>query len=328
MTISLFRRLLVLVAAAALLGGCGATVTGLGPPRAAPALASGQLVTADGTALALQSWLPAPGRDTKAILLGLHGFNDYAAAFARAAPFWTRHGLAVHAYDQRGFGRSATRLLWPGSDALVDDAAAAVRVLHARAPDKPLFLMGESMGGAVALLTLARHRDLPVAGVILLAPAVWGADDIPFPGQLLLDVGSFVMPWNRVTPPEGMRIQPTDNREELRAMRDDPLMLKETRTDTLQGLVALMQAADEAGPPPSIPVLLLYGLQDRIVPFEAVARLAVRGRTASPLFRERWYDHGYHLLLRDRRGARVWRDILAFALDPAGFPRDDASIRP
>lgn len=328
MIISLSRRLFGLVVAAALLGGCGATVTGLGPPLAAPALTEGRFVAADGTALAVQSWLPPAGRDTRAVILGLHGFNDYAAAFARAAPFWAERGLALHAYDQRGFGRSATRLLWPGSDALIDDAAAMIRALHAQEPDKPLLLMGESMGGAVALLTLARHRDLPVAGVILLAPAVWGADDIPFPGLLLLDIGSFVMPWNRVTPPEGLRIQPTDNRDELRAMRDDPLMLKETRTDTLKGLVSLMQAADEAGPPPSVPVLLLYGLQDRIVPFEAVARLAARGRAGSPLFRERWYDHGYHLLLRDRRGVRVWRDILAFALDPAGFPRDDASIRP
>ncbi|PWR23093.1 alpha/beta fold hydrolase [Zavarzinia compransoris] len=318
-----FRCLLPIVLAAAL-GGCGATVTGLGPRVAAPSLSAAGFTAADGTVLPVQSWLPGGGGPAAALLLGLHGFNDYAGAFAPAAPFWAHHGIATVAYDQRGFGRSATRLLWPGTEALVEDAAAMVRLLAARHPGRPLFLMGESMGGAVALLTLARHPDLPVAGVVLLAPAVWGAEDVPFPGLLLLDIASFVMPWNRMTPPEGMRIRPTDNEDEIKAMRADPLMLKETRTDSVQGLMALMAAAAAAGVPRDRPVLLLYGLQDRIVPFEAVARLAARARAESPLFRERWYDRGYHLLLRDRRGPRVWRDILAFVRAPARFDGDAA----
>lgn len=309
------------------LGACGATVTGLGPRVTAPNLGDSGFVAADGTRLPLERWLPAR-EPPRAIVVALHGFNDYAHAFAGPAPFWASHGIATYAVDQRGFGRTSTRGLWPGTEALVDDADALVRAVAARHPGVPVFLLGESMGGAVAMLTLDRDPNLPVAGVMLLAPAVWRAEDIPFPGLILLDALAFALPWNPLTPPEGLRIQPTDNRDELDAMSRDPQMLKATRTDSLAGLVALMQAAAAAGVPRDRPVLLLYGLQDQVVRFPSIAALAARGRRDNPEFREVWYDRGYHLLLRDRRAARVWRDVSAWTERPEATPASGAQIGP
>ncbi len=54
----------------------------------------------------------------------------------------------------------------------MDDAAGLARQLAERYPDRPLYLLGESLGGAVAMLVAARHPDLPVDGLILAAPAV------------------------------------------------------------------------------------------------------------------------------------------------------------
>lgn len=298
------------------LAGCGATVTGLGPVVRAPAAEDHRFHAADGTVLPFELWMPERAAPS-AVIVALHGFNDYARAFAPAAPFWASRGIATYAYDQRGFGHSATRPLWPGRDALVDDAATFIRLVHARHPGRPLFLMGESMGGAVALLTLAAHRDLPVDGLILLAPALWRAEDIPFPGTLLLDLAAFAMPWNTLSALPGMKIRATDNREALAEMQADPLMGKDARFDTLQGLVSLMARAASVEPPMALPVLLLYGLNDDIVPFRAIVPLAERAR-ANPRFREIWYDHGYHLLLRDRAGTRVWRDVAAFVVNPDG----------
>ncbi|MCW0182137.1 MAG: lysophospholipase [Zavarzinia sp.] len=314
---------------ALLLAGCGATVTGLGPPLGPARLEDAASFTAqDGTMLPVMRWLPPPDVPPKAVVVALHGFNDYAHAFALPAPFWASRGIATYAYDQRGFGRSATARLWPGEDALVADAAAMIRLVARRHPGVPLYLLGESMGGAVAMRALARDAALPVRGVVLLAPAVWRAEDIPFPGEILLETFAFLMPWNPMTPPERLRIMPTDNRDELAAMSRDPLMIKGTRTDSVLGLVRLMEAAAATGVPRDRPVLLLYGLRDEVVRFPSMAPLAARGRRDNPRYREVWYDRGYHLLLRDRQGPRVWRDIAAWLMNPAGPLPGDALNRP
>ncbi len=326
--ISLSRRSL-LAGLAVALSGCGATVTGLGPVSRAPALADGAYVAADGTRLAYRRWLPPAGRPIRAVILALHGFNDYSASFALPAPFWAFKGIATYAYDQRGFGDSETRLLWPGREALASDADAVLRLVRAAHPGLPVFLLGESMGGAVALAALAARPDLPVAGLVLVAPAVWRRDDIPFPGALLLDLMAFAMPYNRMTPPEGFRVQPTDSDEALRLLRDDPLVLKETRADSLQGLVDLMDGvARGAMPRPNLPVLLLYGLRDELVPFEAVLRLSARLAEGRGEFRRVFYDRGYHLLLRDLQGPRVWRDVAAWIADRRGLLPSEAQNRP
>ncbi|MGH7062175.1 MAG: alpha/beta hydrolase, partial [Stellaceae bacterium] len=105
-----------------------------GPPR----FTSRDFVTADGQNLPLRGWLP-PAKP-KAVILGLHGFNDYSHAFADPAALWARQGIATYAYDQRGFGAAPDRGHWPGGVVLAADAAAASRVLRSLYPDVPLYL--------------------------------------------------------------------------------------------------------------------------------------------------------------------------------------------
>ena len=54
---------------------------------------------------------------------------------------------------------------------MVTDLAAIDRLFAARYPGRLFFVFGESMVGAVAMV--ARAEGLVVAGVILMAPAVW-----------------------------------------------------------------------------------------------------------------------------------------------------------
>src|SRR5712671_3973249 len=72
-----------------------------------PQLAGDRLVAADGATLPLRRWLPE-GRP-RAVVLALHGFNDYSNAFAGAGAGWAKNGIATYAYDQRGFGAAPGR---------------------------------------------------------------------------------------------------------------------------------------------------------------------------------------------------------------------------
>src|SRR5579883_1880038 len=149
-----------------------------GPPPAAttmPRFSGDVFVTADGERLPLRRWLPqGPPR---AVILALHGFNDYSQAFAEPAMAWAREGIATYAHDQRGFGAAPGRGRWWGTEALAADALAASGILRRRYPGVPLYLLGKSMGGAVAIVAVTGAAGLPapaVDGVILAAPAVQG----------------------------------------------------------------------------------------------------------------------------------------------------------
>ena len=128
------------------------------------------------------------------VLLDLRANRGRVFAQAYAGP----HGIAIIAPDQRGFGRSRARGIWPGGRALVADLAAITRLVAARYPGRPIFVLGESMGGAVAMV--ARAEVLPVAGVILVAPAVWGRASMPRWQVGALDFFVRLAPWLPLDP--------------------------------------------------------------------------------------------------------------------------------
>ncbi|HEY1261009.1 MAG TPA: alpha/beta fold hydrolase [Stellaceae bacterium] len=286
-------------------------------PGVAPRFTTHDFITADGRTLPLREWLPS-GRP-KAVILGLHGFNDYSHAFAAPAAVWARQGIATYAYDQRGFGAAPGRGRWPGGAVLAADAAAASRVLRSLYPHVSLYLLGESMGGAVAIVAATGAEGTPapdVDGVILAAPAVWGRATMDFLPRAALWVAVRLVPGMELTG-RGLHRMPSDNIEMLRALARDPMVIKETRVDTIWGLVNLMDAALAAAPRLRVPLLVMYGAHDEIVPKVATRRF-VRSLPIDPGDRRRlaFYTHGYHMLLRDLEGPLVAADVAGWVLHP------------
>ena len=105
----------------------------------------------------------------RAVVLALHGFNDYSKSFEAPAAAWRKAGIAVYAYDQRGFGAAPHHGLWPGVAAMTGDLAVASRLLRARYPGTPLYLLGESMGASVILAAYG-GADRPDADGVGRAP--------------------------------------------------------------------------------------------------------------------------------------------------------------
>ncbi|MDR3516059.1 MAG: lysophospholipase [Azospirillaceae bacterium] len=302
---------------ALMLAGCAATLQPMGPPVTAPrldsdGLVSDALITADGVRLPLRHWLPA--KPPRAVILALHGFNDYSRSFAWPGAYFAAHGIASYAYDQRGFGNAPRPGIWPGTATLVGDLRCAAALLHERYPGVPLFVLGESMGGAVVTLALtsptpADQPALDVAGAVLVSPALWGRAVMnPF-YRFTLWLGSNTVPGLTVTAPRGLEIWPSDNIEMLRALSRDPLVIKETRIDAISGLVDLMSDALEQEPRVTTPSLVLYGEHEQVLPPGAVDAAIARLGPAAQLKR---YRDGYHMLLRDRGRLVVWRDIVAW----------------
>lgn len=285
-----------------------------------------RFITRDGLALGLNEW---DAKIPKAVIVGLHGMGDYAHAFALPAPWFADHGITVYAYDQRGFGRSPNRGLWAGEEALQQDLSDFVDVVRKRHPGLPVFVLGESMGGAVAMTAFASPSPPRADGLILVAPAVWGASTMPLSYRAALWVSAHLAPFWELSG-SGLHIWPTDNLTVLREMARDPLMIKATRTDAIYGLVHLMDDAYRASTGiASIPVLLCYGDKDQIIPKAATKDVERQLRAADSNVNVKPYAYGYHMLLRDLSGPQVWADIAMWIGNVAPQPvsEDPESLR-
>ncbi|MEM7221868.1 MAG: lysophospholipase [Pseudomonadota bacterium] len=296
-----------------LLGACAAPRMPPGPGPSEPRLTADSVITKDGTELPLRTWLPA-GQAPRAVVLALHGFNDYSNAFEAPGTWLCQQGIAVYAYDQRGFGEAPHTGLWAGSEQLAEDLATTAALLARRHPGVPLYLLGESMGGAVVVAAMTGPAPPAVDGVILSAPAVWSRETMPFYQRGALWLAARVIPWAKFTG-EGLGVQASDNIEMLRGLGRDPLFIKGTRVVAVDGLTDLMGEALEGGAALHTPALVLYGEKDQVVPADPTLRF---WRSLPPDARRLvLYEEGWHLLLRDLQAAVVLTDIEAWIADPA-----------
>jgi len=311
------RNPLLAPLAASLLAACAPTLQRAALPEigfSGPHMEARAFVSFDGTRLGLSQWEPKD-REPWAVIVGVHGMNDYANAFHLAGAYWASQGVATLAYDQRGFGRSPERGVWAPDELRIEDLRTIVALARRRWPKAVITVAGESLGGAVAIEAFA-SSDPPAADrLVLLAPAVWGWSTQPVGYRALLWLAARMLPGKVLIPPAWLtsRIAASDNRAELIAMGRDPLMIWGARCDALYGLVWTMQRAWSDVGLVKVPTLYLYGAHDEIIPrrptLEAVRRLREDDRTA-------FYARGWHLLLRDRQAPAVWRDTLAFIGDP------------
>src|SRR5438105_14255020 len=114
----------------------GAAATHLAPTASPARFTDSTFIAADGVSLPLRKWLPQG--EVKAVILALHGFNDYSNSFDGAGEGWVKRGIATYAYDQRGFGAAPERGMWPGRAALAADSAVAAQILRRLYPRVPL----------------------------------------------------------------------------------------------------------------------------------------------------------------------------------------------
>jgi acylglycerol lipase len=123
-----------------------------------------------GLSLFLQRWIPEG--EVRAAVALVHGVNEHSGRYARLAGELNLHGIAVHAIDLRGFGRSDGErgLIFDFNDFLDDVELLLAQTKNAH-PGKPLFLLGHSMGGEI--VTWATISKQPkIDGLILSAPAL------------------------------------------------------------------------------------------------------------------------------------------------------------
>jgi alpha-beta hydrolase superfamily lysophospholipase len=318
------RALALLVST--LLAGCAASFQPRGPEVVPPRLGIDDLITGDGAVLAVRSWLPHDDPPWAA-MIALHGMNDYSNAFDDAGLAWAIRGIAVYAPDLRGFGRSPNPGIWAGWQSMTMDVEDMIAAVKRRHPGLPVYLLGESMGGALAMTTAAALPPTAINGLILSAPAVWNRDHMGWGSRAALWLAWTMAPGWTLTG-SSLHIQPSDNIPMLIKLSEDPLVIKGTRVDAIHGLVDLMDQAADQAPRINFPALILYGQNDQIIPEDAVMDAI---RTMPGLGKNQklvLYPKGWHMLMRDLQAPTVWDDVADWMKDPTLALRSETDETP
>ena len=127
----------------------------------------------DNTGIHIYEWLPDNKDDIKAVVQIAHGMAEQAGRYGHFAEFLCNNGFAVYANDHRGHGKTAGDLRnvgyiakKQGWDKLVGDIELISNDILKKHAEKPLFLMGHSMG-SFAVRTCLITKEIPVSGAII-----------------------------------------------------------------------------------------------------------------------------------------------------------------
>lgn len=231
---------------------------------------------ADGLLLHARGWEVA---EPRAALLVAHGLGEHGGRYATLAADLGAHGISVFAPDHRGHGRSpGTRGYVRRFAELVDDFEAFRRHVTARLPPGlPVFLLGHSLGGLVAIRHLQEHPDAPYAGAVLSAPLLGVALRPPAWKAALAGVLSRLAPGLRLS----NEVDPADlSRDEavVAAYRADPLVHPWITPRLYTGIARAMARATERRDRIRVPLLFVLPGDDRIV-LSAAAEAFAKGLT-------------------------------------------------
>jgi alpha-beta hydrolase superfamily lysophospholipase len=274
-----------------------------GPVSLPQAHREGWFTGVGGASLFRQTWRPAA--PARAVLINLHGLGDHSGLYPTLVEHFTARRIAVYAFDLRGNGRS------PGRRAYVErweeycqDLERFVALVRQEEPGRPVFLLGNSLGGLI-VLDYALHRPDGIRGVIAASPPL-GRLGVPAPLMALGRVLSRVWPGFAVR--TGM---------DLSGLARDPVVVETVLADPLfhrvgtarlsTEVVAAIARVNQGAPRFPLPLLLLHGSADRMVPPDGTRTFAAR--VGHPDHELREYAGAYHVLFADLDRERVLKDV-------------------
>ena len=260
-----------------------------------------------GQRLYSQCW--QPDRDASAVVVLAHGLAEHSGRYLSLAARLTARGVALHAHDMRGHGRSpGVRAYAVSFAALVGDLAALIARARARHPGLPVTLIGHSFGGAVALNAVLDYPAL-VGSLVLSAPAI--ASD-PEVAPLKVALGRVL---STLSPRTGILRLPaaaiSRDPAVVLAYEKDPLVYRgAVPARTLVELLGAMQRIQARVTELRTPTLVLHGCEDRLVPLRFNS--AVYARFGSADLTIRLYAGLFHEVFNEPEQAQVYADLEAW----------------
>lgn len=248
----------------------------------------GTFAGAGGLELFEQHW--RPDGEPRAVLVIVHGIGEHSGRYPNVVNRLVSRGYAVYGFDHRGHGRS------PGQRGFIhrwsefrEDVRLFLDWVRQREPNRPLFLMGHSMGGLIVLDTVLHHPE-GLRGVVASAPALAQSGVSPFLITLSKVMSAIVPTFSLDTGLDATAI--SRNEDVVKAYTSDPLVHGKATARLGAEMVATMKWTNEHAGEWQPPLLIVHGGADPIVP-PASSRAFFERVPVSDKERHE-YEGGYH----------------------------------
>ncbi|XP_021313511.1 caffeoylshikimate esterase-like [Sorghum bicolor] len=266
-----------------------------------------------------KSWLPREGTAIKAALFFCHGYGDTCTFFFEGiAKRIAAAGYAVYAMDYPGFGMSYGLHGYIASfDGMVDhviEQYARIRGMK-EVCELPHFLLGQSMGGAVALkVHLKQQKEWD--GVLLVAPMCKISEDVTPPAPVLkaLSILSCLLPEAKLFPQKDIGdLAFRDPRKrkvaEYNAISYSDQMRLRTAVELLKATKDIESQLEKI----SSPLLILHGAADMVTDPQVSKFLYEKASAKDKTLK--LYEGSYHSILEgepDERISTAISDIISW----------------
>jgi alpha-beta hydrolase superfamily lysophospholipase len=285
---------------------------------------------ADGVEIFYRRWVPAG--DVRAAVVVVHGASEHSGRYARLAHVLGGEGYAVYALDLRGHGGTADstgpgRIGPRGVPGLLDDVGELIARVRADLGNRPIVLLGHSMGAVVAQAFVEQHgTDVvayvlsgamgPADGVSEVAAGIREAVNAGMADEPLDMLGGFNAPFEPARTGFDWLSRDPDEVDKYIA---DPLcggslpLTYGFVAEMLETLPAVMEPAGIARVPEHLPVLLLTGEADPVSNGSAQVReLEKRLRDAGLDVTATYYAGARHEVLNETNRDEVHADLVAW----------------
>lgn len=215
-------------------------------------------------------WI-ASGVPVKGVLICVHGFGLYSKAFEALAKRVCPKGYPTYSIDARGFGRNMKTDNTMDFNGSVDDVGQLIKLLRSTYPNKPIVLVGESMGGAMVIKAGALHQN-ELAGIVASAPG-----DIRYKQTKMdLKVGPKLLlsPNKERAWGDELMEMATSNPILIEKWQKDPLIRQKMAASDLVKFQSFMgKTSDSAKQIHSMPILFLHGGHDKLMKVKGTVEL-------------------------------------------------------
>jgi len=252
---------------------------------------------------------------SKTIVLAIHGYNDYSNSFRLPAEYLSKNNIFTISIDLDGFGKNSNFGFWYPLEVHTQVIKKELFKLKKQYPEKKLFLLGESMGGAIVTSLITNEKDLPINGVVLVAPALWNFSEKNFFKSLFMSLMSRSFPNLKVESKGWVEVQASDNLEVLKELSEDRYFIHHPKLKSLNGIIELMDESYKDAKTffsqPSYNTLVVIPIKDEIVPRKPLIELLETTKIKSNNYSSDFliFESSYHMILRDMKGDNVTEEI-------------------
>lgn len=208
-----------------------------------------------------------PISNPKARVLVIHGLNEHSGRHLHTINWLNQNQFDVIRFDLRGAGKSGGKRQWIQSfQDYVDDTISVFNWIERDLPSLPLFVLGHSLGGAIAVHFAASHHTF-LQGLVLSAPAyLVGSSISPVKikvGQLLVKFApNLRLP--KSTEFSGISRDPVA----IEAYRKDPLCFHFNTLKQGDEILKSLPRVPELAKQILTPTLIVHGSADPIIRVE------------------------------------------------------------